>query len=195
MLASDPITFANVPPALARQSESVMEFAARQFDSSVSWSDVAWLRERWSGALAIKGIVDPHDAALAAEHGADAVVVSNHGGRQLDQTVAPLDALSPIRDRVGSSLQLLVDSGIRRGSDLVIALALGADAGLLGRPYLYGLGAAGEAGVDRVLELFAAELRKAMALLGITTVEELKNAGSTLLRTAPGEDRERPETR
>lgn len=182
MLRSDPITFANVPAEMASASESVMEFAARQFDSSVTWSDVAWLRERWNGNIAIKGIVHPDDAERAVQYGADAVVISNHGGRQLDQTIAPLDALPAIRARTGSSVELLVDSGIRRGSDLVIALALGADAGLLGRPYLYGLGAAGQPGVERVLELFAAEVSKAMALLGVTRVDELKDAGPSLLR-------------
>lgn len=182
MLRSDPIAFANVPPDLAGASESVMEFAARQFDSSITWSDVAWLRDRWKGPMAIKGIVHPDDAERAANHGVEAVVISNHGGRQLDQTIAPLDALPAIRARVGTSLELLVDSGIRRGSDLVIALALGADAGLLGRPYLYGLGAAGQPGVERVIDLFAAEVRKAMALLGVTSIAELKSSGSSLLR-------------
>jgi L-lactate dehydrogenase (cytochrome) len=182
MLRGEPITFANVPPELASRSESVMEFAARQFDSSVSWKDLEWLRERWPGVLAVKGILDPTDAARAVEHGADAVVVSNHGGRQLDQTVPPLDVLPAVRDRIGDTAAVLVDSGLRRGSDLAIALALGADAGLLGRAYLYGLGAAGEAGVSRVLDIIATELAKAMRLLGVVSVEELRKEGTSLVR-------------
>ena len=182
MLAGEPVTFANVLPELAHKSESVMEFAARQFDSSVSWSDLEWLRERWPGSLTVKGIVDPDDAARAVEHGADAVVVSNHGGRQLDQTVAPLEVLPAVRDRVGATAEVLIDSGLRRGTDLAIALALGADAGLLGRAYLYGLGAAGEAGVTRVLQILEAELCKAMRLLGVVSVADLRKEGPALLR-------------
>jgi L-lactate dehydrogenase (cytochrome) len=181
MLTGEPITFANVPPELTGAGESVMAVAAKQFDASVTWSDLAWLRDRWAGPIVVKGVLDPRDAREAAHHGADGVVVSNHGGRQLDQTVAPIDALPAVRDAVGSDLSVLVDSGIRRGTDIVVALALGADACLLGRPYLYGLGAAGEAGVRKAIEILQTEFAKAMQLLGVTTVEKLRAEGRSLL--------------
>ena len=182
MLAGAPITFANFAPEVSRNPEGVMEFAAKQFDPSVSWDDLAWIRGLWEGPLVVKGMVSPPDAARAAEVGVDAVVLSNHGGRQLDQVVAPLLMLAEVRRRVGDEMEVLVDSGIRRGSDIALALALGADGVLIGRPYLYGLGAAGERGVAAAISMLGGELRRAMTLMGVTSVAQLQAEGSALVR-------------
>jgi len=182
LLAGAPITFANFAPEVGRSPEGVMEFAARQFDPSVSWGDLAWIRGLWQGPLLVKGMVSARDAARAAEVGVDAVVLSNHGGRQLDQVVAPLQVLPEVRERVGDQMEVLVDSGIRRGSDIALALALGADSVLVGRPYLYGLGAAGERGVAAAISMLGEELRRAMRLMGVTSVAQLRAEGSALVR-------------
>ena len=182
LLAGAPITFANFAPEVGRSPEGVMEFAAKQFDPSVSWEDLAWIRGLWKGPLMVKGLVSAQDAARAAEVGVDAVVLSNHGGRQLDQVVAPLLMLPEVRERVGDGLEVLVDSGIRRGSDIALALALGADGVLVGRPYLYGLGAAGERGVAAAISMLGQELRRAMTLLGVTSVAQLRAEGASLVR-------------
>jgi len=133
----------------------------------------------------VKGLVSAPDAARAVEVGVDAVVLSNHGGRQLDQVVVPLQMLPAVRDRVGDKIQVFVDSGIRRGSDVAVALALGADAVLVGRPYLYGLGAAGERGVAAAISMLGDELRRAMTLMGVTSVAQLRAEGSALVRSLP----------
>lgn len=182
LLAGAPITFANFAPEIGRSPEGVMEFAAKQFDPSVSWDDLAWIRGLWKGPLMVKGLVSAQDAARAAEVGVDAVVLSNHGGRQLDQVVAPLLMLPEVRERVGDRIEVLVDSGIRRGSDIALALALGADGVLVGRPYLYGLGAAGERGVSAAISLLGQELRRAMTLMGVTSVAHLRAEGASLVR-------------
>ncbi len=139
----------------------------------VTWDELAWIRERWTGPLAIKGVLDPGDAQRAADLGADAVIVSNHGGRQLDGALASLDALPPIVDAVGDRTDILLDGGIRRGSDVVKALCLGARAVLVGRPWIYGLATAGGAGVGAILDLLASELTVALTLLGQTNVKDL----------------------
>jgi L-lactate dehydrogenase (cytochrome) len=182
LLAGAPITFANFAPEVGQNPEGLMEFAAKQFDPSVSWKDLEWIRGLWQGPLVIKGLVSASDAARAAEVGVDAVVLSNHGGRQLDQVVAPLDMLPEVRQRVGDQIEVLVDSGIRRGSDIALALALGADAVLVGRPYLYGLGAAGERGVAAAIDMLGQELRRAMTLMGVTSVAQLRSEGAALVR-------------
>lgn len=183
MLTGAPITFANFAPEVGRSPEGLMEFAAKQFDPSVSWHDVAWIRGLWQGPLMVKGLVSAPDAARAVEVGVDAVVLSNHGGRQLDQVVAPLLMLPEVRDRVGDKIDVLIDSGIRRGSDIALALALGADAVLVGRPYLYGLGAAGERGVAAAISMLGQELRRAMTLMGVTSVAQLRAEGPALVRS------------
>jgi L-lactate dehydrogenase (cytochrome) len=182
MLTGPPITYANFAPEVGRTPEGLMEFAAKQFDPSVSWDDLAWIRGLWQGPLIVKGLVSESDAARAAEVGVDAVVLSNHGGRQLDQVVVPLQMLPAVRDRVGDKIAVFVDSGIRRGSDIAVALALGADAVLIGRPYLYGLGAAGERGVAASISMLGAELRRAMTLMGVTSVAQLRAEGPALVR-------------
>ena len=137
------------------------------------WDDLARMRERWDGAFMVKGILDPDDAERAVAIGADAIVVSNHGGRQLDGAQATLDALPAIADRVGGRLTVILDGGIRRGTDVVKALALGADATMIGRPALYGLATAGQSGVEGVLEILRAELTTTLTLMGVAAVDEL----------------------
>ncbi|GAB2583756.1 alpha-hydroxy-acid oxidizing protein [Dyella jejuensis] len=142
------------------------DFFLRQLDPSLCWADVAWLRRRWPGPLWLKGLLDPEDAAEALAQGADALVVSNHGGRQLDGSPSAVGALARIRERTPAGVPLFVDGGVREGTDLVRLRALGADAGWIGRPWGYGLAAGGEAGVRYVLDMLGQELRIAMALLG-----------------------------
>lgn len=135
--------------------------------STLTWEDLAWLRDQWRGALLVKGLLAPEDAVRAADLGADGVVVSNHGGRQLDTAQASLDALPGVVAAVGGRLDVLLDGGVRRGTDVVTALALGARAVLIGRPYLYGLAVGGEDGVSGVLDVLTAELARALVLLGV----------------------------
>lgn len=141
-------------------------FINTQFDRTVTWDDARWLRENWDGKLAIKGIATPEDAQRCISVGADAVWVSNHGGRQLDTAPATIDTLPGIAEAVGGKAEIILDGGVRRGSDVVKALALGANSVALGRAYLYGLSAGGEAGVRRALEIVDTELRRTMALCG-----------------------------
>jgi len=141
-------------------------FINTQFDRTVTWDDARWLRENWDGKLAIKGIATAEDAQRCVGIGADAVWVSNHGGRQLDTAPASIDTLPGIADTVAGGAEIILDGGVRRGSDVVKALALGANAVALGRAYLYGLAAGGEAGVRRALEIMDSELRRTMALCG-----------------------------
>jgi len=140
------------------------------------------LRAAWPGRIVLKGCVNPDDIVRAVSIGLDAVQLSNHGGRQLDHMLSPMDLLRESRQRVGNDIELYVDSGIRRGSDIVKALALGADACSIGRAYLYGLAAAGSPGVSRVIEILADELRRTMTLVGVSSVAELKERGSEVLR-------------
>jgi len=152
-----------------------------RFDPGVTWDDIARLREVWSGPMLLKGPLSPVDAARAASLGLDGVHLSNHGGRQLDRTVAPLDLVAPVRAATGPDFGVLVDSGVRSGADAAVALALGADAVAIGRAYLYGLAAGGAPGVSRVLDLLSSELARTLALLGCTTVAEVRDLGSDLL--------------
>jgi isopentenyl diphosphate isomerase/L-lactate dehydrogenase-like FMN-dependent dehydrogenase len=142
----------------------------------LTWSDIDWIRASWPGALVIKGLVTGDDARQAVDHGADGVSVSNHGGRQLDQTASSFDALVEIVDAVGSQTTVLVDGGIRRGSDVAAALCLGASAVLLGRAWVYGLSAAGERGVTRVLDVIRSDLVRTMQLLGARSVHDLNRS-------------------
>ncbi|MBB6247664.1 alpha-hydroxy acid oxidase [Rhodanobacter sp. A1T4] len=145
---------------------TLAQWIASQFDPTLSWHDLGWIRELWPGKLIIKGIMDAGDARLAAEHCVDAIVVSNHGGRQLDGAPATIDVLADIVDAVAGSTEVLFDSGITSGQDLLKALALGARAGLIGKAFLYGLGAGGEAGVTQAIEIIRRELSVSMALTG-----------------------------
>lgn len=173
---SEPIRFANVVGASVGDGSDAVSLSAyinSQFDRSLSWADVDWLRRHWDGPVVLKGIQCVDDAVRAAEVGVDAIALSNHGGRQLDGAPPPLELVEPVVDAVGDRLEVICDGGIRRGADLVRVVALGARAGMAGRAYLYGLGAAGEAGVDHVLDLFDTGLRRTLALLGVTDLAEL----------------------
>ena len=151
-------------------TSSLLSWTAQQFDPTLNWSDIAWIKERWGGKLVLKGILDVEDARLAAACGVDALIVSNHGGRQLDGALSSIAALPAIADAVGSQVELWLDSGVRSGQDVLKAVALGARGVMIGRPYLYGLGAYGEAGVTRCLEILAKELDLSMAFCGHTDI-------------------------
>ncbi len=148
----------------------ITEYFARQFDATLSWTDLAWLRERWDGPLVVKGLLRADDAAAAVDVGAQGVIVSNHGGRQLDDAPSAISALPAVVDAVGENAEVYLDSGIRRGGDVVKALALGARACLVGRPLVYGLAVAGEAGARHALALLAGELELTLALAGCPSV-------------------------
>ncbi len=151
----------------------VAEWATHQFDPTLNWKDVDWIRSLWPGKLIIKGILDVEDAKLAAKTGAAAIVVSNHGGRQLDGAPSTISMLPRIADALGSSIEIMFDGGIRSGQDVMRALALGAQSCLIGRAYMYGLGAGGQAGVAKAIEIIGDELSVTMALTGVNTVHEI----------------------
>jgi L-lactate dehydrogenase (cytochrome) len=153
--------------------EDYMGWLANNFDPSISWSDLEWIREFWKGPMIIKGILDPQDARDAVSFGADGIVVSNHGGRQLDGVLSTARALPPIMQAVGNDLTVLVDSGIRSGLDVVRMLALGAKGVLLGRSMAYALAADGQRGVENMLDIFAREMRVAMTLTGVTSIGQI----------------------
>jgi L-lactate dehydrogenase (cytochrome) len=152
---------------------SLGAWTSQQFDPTLSWDDVRWIRERWGGKLIVKGIMDVEDARLAADSGADAMVVSNHGGRQLDGAASSIRALPEIVDEVGSRIEVWMDGGIRSGQDVLKARALGARGTMIGRAFLYGLGAMGEAGVSKCLELIQRELELTMAFCGHTDIDRV----------------------
>jgi L-lactate dehydrogenase (cytochrome) len=152
---------------------SLSAWTAQQFDPALCWDDVQWIKERWGGKLILKGIMDPEDAHLAVKSGADALIVSNHGGRQLDGAASSIAALPEVIAAVGDNIEVHMDGGIRSGQDVLKALALGARGVYIGRPMLYGLGAMGEAGVAKCLELIQRELDITMALCGQTDVQKI----------------------
>ncbi|WP_044043149.1 alpha-hydroxy acid oxidase [Caballeronia insecticola] len=172
---------------------SMADWAAKQFDPTLTWNDIEWIRERWGGKLILKGILDEEDARIARNVGADALIVSNHGGRQLDGAPSTISMLPRIADVLHGDIELHMDGGIRSGQDVLKALACGAHAVYMGRAFLYGLGAAGEAGVTRCLEIVRDELDMTMALAGITDVraingDVLRAGGFMKPRQLPGED-------
>jgi L-lactate dehydrogenase (cytochrome) len=176
---AEPIRFANVVGKDVGDGASpvaLSDYINSQFDPSLSWHDVEWLRSIWDGPIVLKGIQTVEDARIAAEAGVEAIALSNHGGRQLDGAPAPFDLVAPVADAVGGRTEIICDGGIRRGSDIVKAIAAGADACMAGRAYLYGLGAAGERGVDRVLTWLADDVRRTMLLLGAGSIKELDRA-------------------
>lgn len=158
---------------LGKRSISLIEYVNSQFDRTVSWDDVAWLVQEWGGPFVIKGLQSADDAKRAAEVGVSAIMISNHGGRQLDGAAAPLDCLPAMRDTVGDRVELIVDGGIRRGTHVIKAMALGADACAIGRPYLYGLAAGGQRGVEHALHLLKTEIERDLALLGCRSFTEV----------------------
>jgi L-lactate dehydrogenase (cytochrome)/(S)-mandelate dehydrogenase len=168
------ITFANyTSPGAAADISAMAAKIASLLDPSMSWRDVEWLRAMWKGPLLLKGILHPREAAEAVARGVDGVIVSNHGGRQLDGAPGSLDALPGVVAAAGGRIPILVDGGIRRGADVLKALALGASLCLIARPQLFGLAVAGEAGVARVLDILRREIDRAMGLLGVRTITEI----------------------
>lgn len=155
--------------------EDYIGWLTKNFDQSISWKDLEWIREFWDGPLIIKGILDPDDARDAVKFGADGIVVSNHGGRQLDGVLSSARALPPIADAVKDDLKILVDSGIRTGLDVVRMIALGADSVMIGRAYAYALAAGGQDAVENLLTLFEKEMRVAMTLTGANSIQDITN--------------------
>jgi L-lactate dehydrogenase (cytochrome) len=178
LLSTDPLEFAS----LTSSEGTVAELINRMFDPSLTVRDLSWLRETWSGPLIVKGIQHVDDARMVVDAGADAVVVSNHGGRQLDRAATPLEMLPAVVEAVGDRTEVLLDGGVRGGADIAAAVALGAKACLVGRAYLYGLMAGGERGVRRAVEILAGELVRTMQLLGADSVDALEPA---LVRLRP----------
>jgi len=180
---ADPIVFANVATSRGgaggeatgdgRDPVTLSDYVNAQFDPNLSWDDVEWFRSMWDGPLVLKGIQSVADAVLAADHGIEAIALSNHGGRQLDSAPAPIELVAPVVDAVGDRVEVICDGGVRRGSDIVKAVALGARACMAGRAYLYALGAAGERGVDHVLATLLTDVRRTMALCGAASVADL----------------------
>ncbi|MFD2205639.1 alpha-hydroxy acid oxidase [Kiloniella antarctica] len=158
---------------------SLSSWTAEQFDPKLSWDDVAWIKERWGGKLILKGILDPEDAVMSLKTGADAIIVSNHGGRQLDGAISSIEALPEIVEAVGDKIEVHMDGGIRSGQDVLKALALGAKGTYIGRPFLYGLGAMGKAGVAKSIDIIRNEMDITMALCG---KRDIKDVDRSILR-------------
>jgi len=174
-LGGRPLIFGNIADRVA-SARNVNDFRAwidSQFDPSVSWRDIEWLRKEWTGPLVIKGVLDPEDACAAAEAGADAVVVSNHGGRQLDCAPSSISMLPRVAEAVGHRVEVMMDGGVRNGQDVVKALALGARAVMIGRAWVWALAARGENGVREVLALLRREMGITMALTGVNRIAEI----------------------
>jgi L-lactate dehydrogenase (cytochrome) len=168
-------TFGNLAGHLKISDDitSLSTWINSQFDTSLNWKDIDWIRSIWPGKLILKGILDVEDAEIAAKTGAQAIVVSNHGGRQLDGAPSSIEVLPEIVDEVGSQMEIMFDGGIRSGQDVMRALALGAKSCMIGRAYAYGLGAGGEAGVAKALDILAKELTTTMGLCGVNTIAEI----------------------
>jgi L-lactate dehydrogenase (cytochrome) len=179
LLTTEPLRFAS----LTSSGGTVAELINRTFDPSVTMEDLDWLRQRWPGPLVVKGVQTVEDSAQVVDRGADALVLSNHGGRQLDRAPVPLEQLPRVVDAVGGRAEVYVDGGIRSGADAVAAVAFGARACLVGRAYLYGLMAAGQPGVQRASDLLATEFRRTMQLLGARCLADLD---PTVVRLRPG---------
>jgi L-lactate dehydrogenase (cytochrome)/glycolate oxidase len=177
-LTTEPLAFAS----LDRWSGTVAELLDTMFDPSVTFEDLAWIKGQWPGKLVVKGVQNVADAVKLAEMGVDAVLLSNHGGRQLDRAPVPFHLLPEVRSEVGEELEIHLDTGIMSGQDIVAALAMGADFTLIGRAYLYGLMAGGRRGVDRAIEILTQEIERTMRLLGVTSVAELEPGHVTQLR-------------
>jgi len=172
------LLLANVVHKIAQgssQSTSLMEYIADQFDRSVTWDDMEWMIAEWGGPFAIKGILSAADSRRAVDIGATALMVSNHGGRQLDGALSAFEALAPIADEVGGECEIICDGGIRRGTHVLKALARGATACSIGRPYLFGLAAGGQAGVAKALEMLRSEIERDMGLLGCTKISDISS--------------------
>lgn len=175
MLGTQRRTFRNIAGHAKNVADlsSLSSWTAEQFDPQLNWNDVAWIKEQWGGKLILKGILDVEDAQMAAKSGADAIIVSNHGGRQLDGAVSSISMLKPIVDAVGDRVEVHMDGGVRSGQDVLKARALGAQGVFIGRPFLYGLGAMGKEGVTLALEIIRKELDITMALCGKRNINDI----------------------
>lgn len=175
-LTGDPIVLANVAHKIREgtgEVSNLLQYVSNQFDPSVTWKDAEWIMSEWGGPFALKGIMSVEDAKKAVEIGASAIIISNHGGRQLDSSPAPFDVLPEIVDAVGGQIEIILDGGIRRGTHVLKAMALGANACMIGRPYLYGLAAGGQQGVARALDLLRTEIELDMKLMGCRNLSEV----------------------
>jgi L-lactate dehydrogenase (cytochrome) len=170
-----PLTFGNLEKAVpnARTPDAFKEWVDDQFDPSVTWEDIAWVREQWPGRLVVKGVLDPEDARRAVDVGVDGIVVSNHGGRQLDSVPSTTRALPDVADAVGDQVEVLADGGVRTGLDVVKMVAMGARAVLVGRAWAWAVAARGEAGVRHVLEVMKADIDTALGLTGQTSIRDV----------------------
>jgi L-lactate dehydrogenase (cytochrome) len=168
-LTTEPLTFASLNSLEGNVADSI----DRLFDPALDFDDLAWLREQWSGSIVVKGIQSVDDARRVVDLGADGVILSNHGGRQLDRSPIPLLLIQPIVETIGMDAEVFVDGGVMNGGDIVAAIALGARAGFVGRAYLYGLMAGGEDGVQRAADILAADVTRTMKLLGVSSLDEL----------------------
>lgn len=189
VLARRPVTLANFSGDRADPGVPLLTFINQQFDPSIGWGDLEWVAQHWSGPLAIKGVLAPDDAHSAAQSGATTIILSNHGGRQLDAAVAPLDMLPAVLDRIDGRAELIVDGGIRRGTDMLKAIALGAAGGMAGRVGLYGLAAGGAAGAAASLAALRSEFERDLALLGVTQVSHIERSH---VRAIDAWERDRP---
>lgn len=178
LLTTEPLAFAS----LDRWPGTVAEYLDSMFDPSVTFADLAWIKNQWPGKLVVKGIQTLDDARAAVDHGADGIVLSNHGGRQLDRAPVPFHLLPTVARELGRDTEILLDTGIMSGADIAAAVALGARCTLVGRAYLYGLMAGGEAGVRRAVDILSSQLIRTMRLLGVTCLEELSSKHVTQLR-------------
>jgi len=174
-IGGKPLTFGNLEKAVpgARSPAAFKEWVDSQFDPSVTWDDIAWVREHWNGRLVVKGVLDAEDARRAADAGVDGIVVSNHGGRQLDSVPSTARALPDVADAVGDQVEVLADGGVRTGLDVVKMVALGARAVLIGRPWIWAAAARGEAGVRHVLSVMKADIDTALGLTGNTSFADV----------------------
>lgn len=181
LLTTEPLAFAS----LDRWSGTVAEYMDTMFDPSLTFEDLAWVKAQWPGRFVVKGIQTLSDARAVVDLGVDGIVLSNHGGRQLDRAPVPFQLLPAVAREVGADTEILVDTGIMSGADIVAALALGARSTLVGRAYLYGLMAGGQAGVDRVIDILAEQIRRTMRLLGVSELAELSPQHVTQLQRLP----------
>ncbi|MDX6233948.1 MAG: hypothetical protein QOH68_3030, partial [Nocardioidaceae bacterium] len=177
-LTTEPLAFAS----LDKWSGTVAELLDTMFDPTVTFDDLAWIKDQWHGKLVVKGVQNVDDAVRLADLGVDAVLLSNHGGRQLDRAPVPFHLLPQVKAAVGDAVEIHLDTGIMSGQDIIAALALGADFTLIGRAYLYGLMAGGRRGVDRTIEILTKDIERTMRLLGVTSVSELEPAHVTQLQ-------------
>lgn len=176
LLTTEPLQFAT----FQHWEGTVAELINEMFDPSLNYADLEWLRAEWDGPLIIKGVQNTADAVKVVEHGADAVILSNHGGRQLDRAPTMLELLPHVREALGDRAEILLDTGVLSGADIIAGLARGADSCLIGRAYLYGLMAGGQAGVQRAVEILRTEISRTMQLLGVSSIDELTSAHATL---------------